>query len=175
MTELKLEVGKIYNNRKGVPVKIGSVVAFSTFPAKVPYNMDGRYNTGADGDFDLISEHNPPAATPQPATRTPLPHAELRHDHADGWDIEFLSFLGKWIYIKDPEWLLTVEYRRMPEPAPPLPNETIYREIMKNGSLSHYSFVTDIRGDKPTTTVRAIRIEFNPNDQSLVSATVVTL
>ena len=64
MTELKLEVGKTYTNRSGTHVKIGSIVAFSTFPANVPYNMDGRYNTGAASDFDLISEYTPPV---QPA------------------------------------------------------------------------------------------------------------
>ena len=158
MTELKLEVGKTYLDRNGCQVPVENNTLNRSFPFRSggrTYTIDGRFFDRIDNhsNYDLISEYTPPA---QPAARTPLVHAEQRHDHANEWDIEFLNASSKW------------------EVAPLKPNEVIYLPIWCDGTLCLYAY-RGVDGIELKSNSPALRIEWNPNDQTLVSAEVVTL
>ena len=174
MTELKLEVGKTYLDRLDNEVLIIGTSSNEYFPmqsATHTYRLNGRlYATSGEDCGDLISEYIEPA---QPAARTPRPHAQLRKDFADGWDIEFFSLTyGKWVMCNsEPGWHPDVQFRRKPEPLKP--NSTVFLGILDNG-FGSYAYETG-RELKNTGCLKALRIEWNLNTQELVSASVVTL
>ena len=178
MTELKLEVGKTYTDGDGNQVSIVRDSASDPYrfvsSGGGTYTSIGRQVLKPDFSGNLVSEYTPPAAAPQPAARTPLVHAEQRHDHANGWDIEFLNASSKWVHIRYPSWNPDDKYRRKPEVAPLKPNEVIYLPIWRDGTLCFYAY-RGINGIELKINSPALRIEWNPNDQTLVSATVVML
>ena len=178
MTELKLEVGKTYVDRRGNKVLITLNTSHAT-ESHFPFYSNGNTFT-SKGTFyahdehsrDLISEYVQPAAPVQPAARTPRPHAPLRIDHANGYDIQRLTHEGVWMDTPDPVWHDDKEYRRKPEVAPLKPNQCLFANVV-NGELRNNLWPSVAYLDKTAT--QALRIEFNPNTQELVSAEVVTL
>ena len=177
MNELKLEAGKYYLSRSGHKVYIDHEVAGDHYIFKGhfgSYLANGRVWRNTECDSDLIAEYKEPAK-PQPAAREPLIHFEQRIDHANGWDIEGIDPhdpTDEWSYLRNPIWDKDMQYRRMPEPAPLLPNDLRFIALgdqsMGASTISSDDLVA--YGCK-----RALRIEFNPNTQELVSAAVVTL
>ena len=171
MTELKLEVGKTYLDRSGNQ-KVISHNSFSDYPfysGTTTFTVSGGYYLNGKHPLDLISEYTQPAVTP---ARTPLCHAEQRHDHADGWTIQFLFRGWEWVDDENPSWSSSNQYRRKPEPAPLKPNDVKFIGIYNDVPGWHLRETT---GLLPGNATKAVRIEWNPNDQTLVSAKVVTL
>lgn len=50
--------------------------------------------------------------------KTPHKHAELIKAWADGAEIEFNDFSGRWAVNRDPSWSPDLKYRIKPEPKP---------------------------------------------------------
>ena len=179
MTELKLEVGKTYRSGNGRSVLIAGRSLSERYPfictKGVTFTSEGKYNVSCLANSnDLVYEEKEPA---QPAARTPHKWAKEMHAFADGYEIESLQSirgpLETWRLNCTPLWSEDVVYRIKPEPAPLKPNSTVFLGILENG-FGSYAYETS-RELKNTGCLQAIRIEFNPNDQTLVSAEVVTL
>jgi len=50
--------------------------------------------------------------------KTPHKHAELIKAWADGAEIEFNDFSGRWAVNRDPSWSPDLKYRIKPDPKP---------------------------------------------------------
>lgn len=175
MTELKLEVGKTYLGRIA-PDGMKHACNLWIHPETKRYVVDYL-----DHPYDELTpvfiKVTPvePVEPAQSAARTPHKWAKEMHAFADGYEIEFSFLKGEWLPIGEfPSWGdYRFIFRIKPEPATLKPNSVRFLGIFSEGlGDAAYSCLTDVKLLKQLT---AVRIEFNPNDQSLVSAEVVTL
>ena len=133
MTQIKLEAGKKYRNRRGEVVEIAEerpdlrcsfISGRNTYAPNGMFWSDGREQT----IYDLIEE-----VIDEPAMK-PHKHAELIKQWADGSEIQqkgtyttWTDFLGWWCTTGQ------IEYRIKPEPKPDV--VTYYNLFCKNNPV----------------------------------------
>ena len=177
--ELKLEVGHTYVSRNKNLVKIDRVTENPLYPfgcSEYNYTQSGSYyRSGRETPEDLISEYfgEPAQATLEAPARAPHKWAAEMHAFADGHEIEAKAHgRATWDKAQFPAWYIKYEYRIKPEPTPILPNEVVFIAILGDGTLYPKTYK---RHEDMNLQLPALRIEWNPNNQTLVSASVVTL
>ena len=177
--ELKLEVGHTYVSRNKNLVKIDRVTENPLYPfgcSEYNYTQSGSYyRSGRETPEDLISEYfgEPAQATLEAPARAPHKWAAEMHAFADGYEIEnFHTNWIAWCSEPNPNWKdESYVFRIKPEPAPLLPNVVLLALIV-GGEICNCLYEN---GESVIGAEKAIRIDWNPNDQTLVSASVVTL
>ena len=112
ITAKDLKVGdtvRVIKVEEGVDLPIGTVLEVRD----VDYDCDVCVVKDCDvwldvtGYLELVKQ-------PSKYPNQPPPHWELRIEHAKGADIELLNVIGKWVSVRDPNWLINTEYRVKP-------------------------------------------------------------